>query len=204
MSYNSKFFVLRIVTWSYNCLLIIINYLKWYKCVQTNDFNQIEIITRQHIIITGHWYNGLSVRQWPGRPGFLFPGRVIPKTQKMVLDSSLLNTRHYKVRINGKMEQFRERSSALPFEKGTYGSPSTTVANFTFFYITINMRWGYLKIYNFGKLFAFDCNTRYHMTASKIFIRNIYIKKMYIYKSTVNVILLTSRHRMTPHELKYR
>ena len=27
------------------------------------------------------------------------PGRVIPKTQKMVLDASLLNTQHYKVRI---------------------------------------------------------------------------------------------------------
>ena len=36
------------------------------------------------------------------------PGRVIPKTQKMVLDASLLNTQHYKVRIEGKMEQSRE------------------------------------------------------------------------------------------------
>ena len=27
------------------------------------------------------------------------PGRVIPKTQKMVLDASLLNTQHYKVRV---------------------------------------------------------------------------------------------------------
>ena len=26
------------------------------------------------------------------------PGRVIPKTQKMVLDATLLNTQHYKVR----------------------------------------------------------------------------------------------------------
>ena len=30
------------------------------------------------------------------------PGRVIPKTQKMVLDASLLNTQHYKVWIKGK------------------------------------------------------------------------------------------------------
>ena len=43
------------------------------------------------------------------------PGRVIPKTKKMVLDASLLNTQHYKVRIKGKVEQFRERSSALPY-----------------------------------------------------------------------------------------
>ncbi len=27
----------------------------------------------------------------------------IPKTQKMLLDAALLNTQHYKVRINGKM-----------------------------------------------------------------------------------------------------
>ena len=30
-------------------------------------------------------------------------GRVIPKTQKMVLDTSLLNTQHYKVRFKGKV-----------------------------------------------------------------------------------------------------
>ena len=41
------------------------------------------------------------------------PGRVIPKTQKMVLDSALLNTQHHKVRIKGKVEQSREWSSAL-------------------------------------------------------------------------------------------
>ena len=29
------------------------------------------------------------------------PGRVIPKTLKMVLDAALLNTQHYKVKIKG-------------------------------------------------------------------------------------------------------
>ena len=43
------------------------------------------------------------------------PGRVIPKTLKMVLDTSLLNTQQYKVRIEDKMEQSRKRSSALPY-----------------------------------------------------------------------------------------
>ena len=42
------------------------------------------------------------------------PGRVIPKTLKMVLDTSLLNPSHYKFRIESKVEQSRERSSALP------------------------------------------------------------------------------------------
>ena len=43
------------------------------------------------------------------------PGRVIPKTLKMLLDTSLLNTQQYKVRIEGKVEYSRERSSALPY-----------------------------------------------------------------------------------------
>ena len=32
------------------------------------------------------------------------PGRVLPKTQKIVLDATLLNTQHYTVRIKGKVE----------------------------------------------------------------------------------------------------
>ena len=43
------------------------------------------------------------------------PGRVIPKTLKKVFDTSLLNTQQYKVHIEGKVEQSRERSSALPY-----------------------------------------------------------------------------------------
>ena len=43
------------------------------------------------------------------------PGRVIPKTQKMVLDSILLNIQHHIVKIKGKVEQSREWSSALPY-----------------------------------------------------------------------------------------
>ena len=35
------------------------------------------------------------------------PGRVIPKTQKMVLDTSLLNCQKYKLCIKGKVEQSR-------------------------------------------------------------------------------------------------
>ena len=42
-------------------------------------------------------------------------GRIIPKTLKIVLDTSLLNTLQYKVRIKGKMEPSRERSSTHPY-----------------------------------------------------------------------------------------
>ena len=41
--------------------------------------------------------------------------RFIPKTLKMELDTTLLNTQHYKVRFKGKVEQSREWSSALPY-----------------------------------------------------------------------------------------
>ena len=50
----------------------------------------------------------------PGDRG-LFPGQVIPKTQKFVLDTSLLNTQHYEIQIKGKVDQSKQRSNALPY-----------------------------------------------------------------------------------------
>ena len=84
---------------------------------------------------------GPAVRVFANGPEDLgsIPGRVIPKTLKMELDTTLLNTQHYKVRFKGKVEQSWEWSSALPLhlgvvaiEKGAFGSPSTMVANFTY------------------------------------------------------------------------
>ena len=43
------------------------------------------------------------------------PSCIIPKTQNMVLDTSLLNTQQYKVCIKSKVEQSREKSSTLPY-----------------------------------------------------------------------------------------
>ena len=74
--------------------------------------------TPLYLFIYIYIYNiGVAVRVFANGPGHLgsIPGRVIPKTQKMVLDASLLNTQHYKVRIKGKVEQSRERSSTLPY-----------------------------------------------------------------------------------------
>ena len=65
--------------------------------------------------------NGLNIgllgRVFANGPGDLgsISSRVIPKTLKMVLDTSLLNTQQYKIRIKSKVEQSRERSSALPY-----------------------------------------------------------------------------------------
>ena len=60
---------------------------------------------------------GPAVGVFANGPGDLgsIPGRVIPKTLKMELDTTLLNTQHYKVRFKGKVEQSREWSSALPY-----------------------------------------------------------------------------------------
>ena len=62
-------------------------------------------------------YIGPAVRVFANGPGDLgsIPGRVIPKTLKMELDTTLLNTQHYKVRFKGKVEQSWEWSSALPY-----------------------------------------------------------------------------------------
>ena len=69
------------------------------------------------------------------------PGRVIPKTQKMVLDAALLNTQNYKVCIKGNVEQFKGwrapllHLSVVAIEKVALGSPPTMVANLLFLFI---------------------------------------------------------------------
>ena len=57
---------------------------------------------------------GRVLANCPGNLGSILC-QVMPKTLKMVLDTSLLDTsQRYKVCIKGKVEQSRERSSALP------------------------------------------------------------------------------------------
>ena len=84
---------------------------------------------------------GLAVRVFANVPGDLgsIPGRVIPKTQKMVLDVSLSIIR-YELRVKWS----KPRKGVAPFptpvvtiEKGAIGSPSTIVANFTYFTINV-------------------------------------------------------------------
>ena len=60
---------------------------------------------RCHVLLSWSLYStGLMVRVFANGPGDLgsIPGRVIPKTQKMVLDVTLLKTQLYKVRIKVK------------------------------------------------------------------------------------------------------
>ena len=67
--------------------------------------------------LSDYWLISLMSRVFANGSGDWgsIPGRVIPKTQKMVLDAVLLSTQHYKVRIKCKVEQSEEWSSALPY-----------------------------------------------------------------------------------------
>ena len=104
-------------------------FLKWKVQINLITINQGSTYTHTHTHTNTHKYAiqvcswsiyiyiigqvGTVFRQWSCRPVFN-PRSVIPKTLKMVLDTSLLNTQQYKVCIKSKVEQSRERSSALP------------------------------------------------------------------------------------------
>ena len=71
----------------------------------------------QNNAIRVNWAIGLMSRVFANGSGDRgsIPSQVIPKTQKMVLDTAFLNTQHYKVRIKGKVEQSRKWSRALHY-----------------------------------------------------------------------------------------
>ena len=105
------FFISTIYMYIYACV---------YMCVVDRLFGLVGIV----------FANG------PGDMGSI-SGRVIPKTLKMVLDTSLLNTQHYKVRINVKVQQSR-RSNTLPYpsvQQLLKRELSTTVVIFTYLYV---------------------------------------------------------------------
>ena len=76
-----------------------------FKMLPTND----SFTNYKYVLI------GLVDRVFTNGPGDLgsIQGLIIPKTLKMVLDTSLLSTQQYKVRIICKVEQSRERSKGL-------------------------------------------------------------------------------------------
>ena len=75
----------------YNIFLSIKNDLHCFK------YSYLILIIQAIGIMVRVFTNGLG--DWGS-----IPGRVIAKTKKMVLDTSLLNTQHYKVRIKGKVD----------------------------------------------------------------------------------------------------
>ena len=94
-------------------------------------------------------YIGLGVRVFANGLGDLgsIPGRVIPKTQKMVLDASLLSTQHYKVRIKGKVEQSRKWVAPSPthwcssYRKGSLRVTLDYGRQLTYIHIYFNVDW---------------------------------------------------------------
>ena len=94
----------------------------------------------------------------PGDLGSI-PGRVIPKTQKMVLDASLLNTQHYKVRIKGKVEQSRE---------GVAPSPTHWCSSYRKGSLQVTLDYGrqlYLYIYIYIYIYIYNVRVRVYFHA---------------------------------------
>ena len=76
--------------------------------MKINNIEKLRYYTTTISLISRVFDNGLEDRG-------SIPGRVIPKTQKLVLDAALLNIQHYKVRIKGKVKQSNEQRSAFPY-----------------------------------------------------------------------------------------
>ena len=65
-----------------------------------------------YIYIQGHWLNELSLSM-VRETGVQSEVESYQRLKNMLLDTALLNTQHYKVRIKGKVELSRELSNTL-------------------------------------------------------------------------------------------
>ena len=95
-------------------------------CVYIYIYIYIYIHTYTHTSPLALWVECLSMPQQTKR------------LKKMVFDTSLLNSQHWKVHIKDKVEQSRD---VVAIEKGAFGSPSTMVINFTFYFIYMHQDW---------------------------------------------------------------
>ena len=92
-----------------HCVKLITNNIVLLIFVKKELLLFISIVSVVYISLTSRVFaNG------PGDHGSIL-SRVIPKTQKMVLDAASLNTQHYMVKIKGKEVSSRESSRALPY-----------------------------------------------------------------------------------------
>ena len=75
--------------------------------LSTHTYSGVQKTMMPHPKVNCLGFFGLVDRLFANGPGDMgsIPGRIIPKTLKMVLDASLLNTQQYKVHIKGKLEQ---------------------------------------------------------------------------------------------------
>ena len=136
-----------------------LNITLWFRCLTS----RVQVYVQYYIwscirvfIYLNNRLIGLVDRVFGNGPGDQgsIPGRIIPKTFKMVFNTYLLNTQHYKVRIEGKVEQSRERSSVLSvvaIEKRAFCLPSTMVD-----YISLSLDMIFLTIIS---IISFALNT---------------------------------------------
>ena len=129
------------------------------------------------------------------------PDRVIPKTLKMVLDTSLLNTQQYKVHIKGKVEQSRERSGTFPYtsvskllkrEPSGHPRPRSPTLLYVCECVCMHMnvlQWAYICMYKYMYILGFI----HHVLHINGPILMGYIIIMYWYTQTPDLILLVVR-----------
>ena len=102
-----------------------------------SDF-YLSIYLSMSVSVSPTIYTGVMFRVFANGPGdrSSIPGRVMPKTKKMVLDATLLNTQYVKVQIKGKSSSpWKGIASSLDvvaMKKGAFRSPSTTVDQFIY------------------------------------------------------------------------
>ena len=91
---------------------------------------------------------GLVHREFANGPGDLgsISGRVIPESLKMVLGISLLNTKEYNVRIEGKVEQSKWKELRRPLHLGVVAVEKGA------FYL---LKYSYLILLIWSRLFVF-------------------------------------------------
>ena len=114
--YLSCFFYFLSVVNQNGKIHVLISFFSFLSFLVTNTRSGFLTEIKRSAIIIIIIIIGQVGRVFANDPGDLgsIPGRVIPKTLKMALVTSLLNTQQYKVGIEGKMEQSRESSSTLP------------------------------------------------------------------------------------------
>ena len=103
--YGAKIWVYYLSWKSYFWRKLILTYRYWN---QNFSFSLTNCLNWSNVLVGRVFADGLGDWSWD-----------IPKTQKMVLDASLLNTQHYKVRIKGKVEKSKKRSSTSPTPWGS-------------------------------------------------------------------------------------
>ena len=155
-----------------------------------------------------YWAIGLVSRVFtngPRDPGSI-PGWIMPNTQKIVLDTSLLNTQYYKVHIKGKVEQSRKGVVPSPTPQCSSNSKKSLhvaldyscqlVQLYLHFLYSYDIKYSYLiqiictQLYGFKYSYLILIIIQFQVI---IFISNFLNSFMYPYKLIFKQIYLTHK-----------